>query len=187
MVTRKSGLLSPKEARLPANRFGAQAVMPICLILALAGAANPSGFPPAVAQEAKSLGLLKKIHAEVKEMGPYPGEDFIRKEFFIGSDDDDDTYKDNHVAILIQAVPPGEKMKIQVTYMEPSEGNPLVKIARRTKTITCLLEGDQVSLLTSEYEEKELARTSGEILQAVLGKKKLLREVGIKSFLSLPG
>ena len=141
---------------------------------------NPADSSLPGAPETKSQENLKRIFDEVKEMGPYPGENFILREFFTGNDDDDDTNKDNHVAILIQAVAPREKMKIQVTTMVPSEGNPRIKIAKSTKTIICFAERGEISLFSSDYEEKELAKTAAEILQAVVSKKRLLRENGIR-------
>ena len=183
----KSGLFSQREGRPPHKLRTFIASAAVFILFIFAAIANPADPSRPGTAEIKSLEILKKIFDEVKEMGPYPGENFIRKEFFTGSDDDDDTYKDNHVAILIQASPPREKMKIQVTYMVPSEGSPQVKIAKTTKTVICFVEGEKASLLSSDYEEKELAKTGAEILQAVVGKKRLLKESGIKQLRRFPG
>jgi hypothetical protein len=180
MKRRKAGLFPQKEGFSPYKTRALLAFAAAIILLTLIPAASPADSRRHGAPEAQSLKILKKIFDEVKEMGPYPGEDFIRRDFFTGSDDDDDTYKDNHVAILIQAASPLEKMKIQITIMVASEGSPLVKIASTTKNIICVVEGDKTSLQASDYDEKELAQTAAEILQAVVSKKRLLKENGIR-------
>jgi hypothetical protein len=187
MKRRKAGLFSQKEGFSSYKTRALLTFAAVIILLTLIPAASPADSPRHGAPEAKSLKILKKIFDEVKEMGPYAGEDFIRRDFFTGSDDDDDTYKDNHVAILIQAAAPLEKMKIQITIMVPSEGSPQVKIAKTTKNIICVVEGDKTSLQASDYEEKELAKTVAEILQAVVSKKRLLKENGIKQLRLFPG
>ncbi len=125
--------------------------------------------------QAKHLKILKQIYDEVKELGRYPGEDFIRREFFIGNEDDDDTNKNQHVAVLIQTIDGQEKMSIQVTAMEPSKENPQVKYATSSKSILCRVGKDALTIQTSDYDEPELERLASEILRAVLAKKKLLK------------
>jgi hypothetical protein len=111
----------------------------------------------------------------VKELGPYPGEDFIRREFFIGNEDDDDTNKNQHVVVLIQTIDGREKMRIQVTAMEPTKENPRVKYATESKSILCQAVANVMKIQTSDYDERELERLAAEILRAILGKKKLLK------------
>jgi hypothetical protein len=125
--------------------------------------------------EAKYLKIFKQIYDEVKELGPYPGEDFIRREFFIGNEDDDDTNKNQHVVVLIQTIDGREQMRIQVTTMEPTKENPQVKYATESKSILCQVMANVVTIQTSDYDERELERLAAEILRAILGKKKLLK------------
>jgi hypothetical protein len=127
----------------------------------------------------KSLEILKKIYDEVKELGAFPGEDFIKWEFFVGQDDDD-TNKNIHVAVLIQSTDAGEKMKVQVTFMEPSKANPRIKYAQETKSFVCLLAENGIKLAASDFNEKELKGIAPEILRAVLNKKKILREIAVR-------
>ncbi|MBM3285476.1 MAG: hypothetical protein FJY81_06345 [Candidatus Aminicenantes bacterium] len=122
----------------------------------------------------KYLETLKIIHDEVRELGAYPGENFIRGEFFIGSEDDDDTYKDIHVSILIQQQDIGEKMKVQVTSMEPGQGDRRVKYARSSKNLVCLIRGKNIELESSDFKEKDLAGLAEKVVRAVKAKKKLL-------------
>ncbi len=138
---------------------------------------SPTGVDCAekMATPAKHLKILKQIYDEVKELGRYPGEDFIRREFFIGNEDDDDTNKNQHVAVLIQTIEGQEKMRIQVTAMEPSKENPQVKYATLSKSMLCQVGANIVAIETSDYDKHELERLAAEILRAVLAKKKLLR------------
>lgn len=122
------------------------------------------------------LAILKKIYDEVKEMGPYPGESFILHEFFAGGPDDDDTNKDQHVVVLIQVVGGVEKMKIQVTTMERSKQDRTIKYAKDVKNISCLVAAATVKLQSSDYSEKEMSKLAPDILQAILNKKKLLKD-----------
>jgi hypothetical protein len=123
----------------------------------------------------KHLKILKQIYDEVKELGRYPGEDFIRREFFIGNEDDDDTNKNQHIVVLIQAVDGQEKMRLQMTAMEPSKENPQVKYATTSKSVLCQVGPDAVTIQASDYDEPELEKLAAEILRAVLAKKKLLK------------
>ena len=135
----------------------------------LAGAERPD-------REKDALTILKKIYVEVKEMGPYPGESFILHEFFAGGPDDDDTNKDQHVVVLIQVVGGVEKMRIQVTYMERTKQDRTIKYAKEVKNISCLVAADRIKIQSSDYSEKEMSKLAPDILQAVLNKKKLLKD-----------
>jgi hypothetical protein len=123
----------------------------------------------------RSLLALKTIRDEVKEMGARPGADFIQWEFFIGAPDDDDTNKTISVIVFIRTVGETEEMRIQVTYMERTPENPKVKLAKRTKSLVVVSEGDSVRVERSEFDASELPRLTEDILKAVRDKKRLLR------------
>jgi hypothetical protein len=131
-------------------------------------------YNPPQAPEKKYLTVLKEIHTEVKEMGPYAGQDFVQQAFFVG-EDDDDTNKDVHVSILIRALEQREKMTIRVTQMKKDRRNPQARLAGTTKDLICLVGGDEVEIQSSDYEEKEIAELVPEILTAVRNKKRLLK------------
>lgn len=122
--------------------------------------------------------IIKSIFDEVRELGAYPGESFTRREFFIGAEDDDDTYKDIHVSILIQRHGDVEKMRIRVTQMKPGQGDPRVKYAGISKTFVCLIGEKNLELESSDFKEKEIDNLAPEILRAVRNKKKLLSLCG---------
>jgi hypothetical protein len=135
---------------------------------------DPLSFAEQNHGETEYLKTLRQIYAEVKELGPYPGEGFVSREFFVG-EDDDDTNKNTHIVILIQNIEGQGKMKIQVTDMEPSQANPQVKYAKGVKKIACLVTGDNVSVQSSDYKERELEKLIPGILHAIQDKEKLLK------------
>ncbi len=124
----------------------------------------------------EALKVLKEVYAEVKEMGPYGDENYIKRDFFIGWDDDD-TNKDEHVVVLIQAIAGVEKMTIQVTYLERTRDNPKIKNAKAVKGLLAAVNKDRVEILNSDYAEKELKGLAAGILKAVLDKKNLLKNI----------
>lgn len=134
--------------------------------------------------EKQCIKILREIYDEVKELGPYPGEDFIRREFFVGKDDDD-TNKDQHVVVLIQNAQGQEKMRIQVTWMEPGKENPQVKYAGNVKNIWCVIIRNNITIQKSDYTERELDKSTPEILRAIRNKKKLLKQSRLAGFSSL--
>jgi hypothetical protein len=156
-------------------RFLLWASVVLGVFLSSAQALRVAFLTEQTAREAKHLRTLKQIYDEVKEMGRYPGEDFTRREFFIGNEDDDDTNKNQHVVVLIQNMDGQEKMRIQVTYMEPAKENPQVKYAKDVKSIFCQVVQDKVTIQTSDYNERELEKLALETLRAVQSKKKLLK------------
>jgi len=158
-------------------RFGSQRIFSRCLIWALVCIAIAAAAQslPAGAPGAETLQLLKKIYDEVKDFGPRPGEDFIKQDFFIGNDDDDDTNKDIHVSILIHEAEGRVKLKILVTYMERSRENSRVKIAKESKNVTCIVEKAGIRVENADYLDKELGPLAAEILKAVQNKKRLIR------------
>lgn len=121
----------------------------------------------------KALKIIKEIYREVKELGKYPGEEFIKREFFVG-EDDDDTNKDIHVLILIQKISNEERMTIQVTYMQQTHTNPIVRIAKSSRIIICVIEGEKIEFIKNDYDIKEMNSLLPEILRAIKDKKKIL-------------
>jgi len=155
--------------RLRAVRATAFVVL-LPTLLAAGLAALPS---PRKARDVPTL--LREIEKAVREIGGYPGEDFVRREFFLG-EGDDDTCKTHYVGILIKDDPEGPRMTIQVTRLEPSRDDPRVKYARDPKTIVCRLPADKAEAVKSDYSQAELERLLPELLRAVIDKKNLLKK-----------
>lgn len=120
--------------------------------------------------------VLLEIYQEMKEFENYPGCDFIKREFFVG-EDDDDTNKDIHVVILVQDLEEKEKLTIQVTYMERSKGKPVIGIAKNTKVFSFFVRDGLTEIVKSDYENEEMERVLSGVLQAIKNKKKLLKEI----------
>jgi hypothetical protein len=120
--------------------------------------------------------ILREIYLEMKDFDNYPGCDFIKREFFVG-EDDDDTNKDIHVVILVQNVDEKEKITIQVTYMERRKGKPVVGIAKSVKIITYFFVRDQVKIIKSDFYDKEKEFVLPGVLQSIKNKKKLLKDI----------
>ncbi|MGD9345785.1 MAG: hypothetical protein PVH84_07970 [Candidatus Aminicenantes bacterium] len=106
----------------------------------------------------------------------YPGCDFIKREFFVG-EDDDDTNKDIHVVILVQDVDAKDKVTIQVTYMERSKGRPVVGIAKYVKVLSFYVQEDRVEIIQSDFDREEKQIVFLGILRAIRDKKKLLNKI----------
>ena len=117
---------------------------------------------------------LMRVHDEVAELGRYPGQDFVRWDFFIGGPDDDDTNKDQHVVVLIEDGQVPRRMLLQVTQLERSRGDRNVKYARGTRRVLCFLENGKLEVRRSDYSDAELEELADGILRAVLDKKRLL-------------
>jgi hypothetical protein len=125
--------------------------------------------------------LLRKIHREIKDVGPLPGENFIHWEFFIGGEDDDDTNKNGSVVALIQDDGGTDKILLQVTTMEGRRGEGHVLFAGETKRISAVLSNGEFRLLRSDYAEHELTPLFTEMLDAILKKKKLMEGIRRRS------
>lgn len=140
-----------------------------------------SGLPDSISyagisgKKKDSSKILREIYREVKELGRFPGDDFIKREFFVG-EGDDDTYKDTHVLILIQNIDDKERITIQVTYLQHSENNPTIKYAKNVRSISYIFWGNKIDVIKSDYDEKECKKFLPKILHAIRGKKKLLKK-----------
>jgi hypothetical protein len=151
-------------------------VIACCLLLCLSEfviAVCPSVISPEKKDTSK---ILNEIYQEMKEFEKYPGCDFVKREFFVG-EDDDDTNKDIHVVILVQNVDKKEKVTIQVTYMERSKGRPVVGIAKYVKVLSFFIQDNQAEIIKCDFdtEGKELVLPG--VLQAIKNKKKLLKDL----------
>jgi hypothetical protein len=121
----------------------------------------------------RCLQILSRIHKEVKELGPYPGQDFIAWDFFIGQDDDD-TNKNIHAHVLIQSREEGERMALLINRLEPSPHDPKILLSKESREISCLVKDGRAEIVSSAYASEELERLLRGLLRAIKDKKKLL-------------
>jgi len=117
--------------------------------------------------------ILKEMYKEVVELGPYENEDFIKREFHIELDSDENN-SEEHVVFLIQGAGEKEKMIIQVTYFEVKRTR-IIKYAKDIKTILCHIKGDKIEIKKSDYSETEIKSLFPDILQGIRNKKKYLK------------
>jgi hypothetical protein len=162
--------------RLPSTQTASSGVIICCILLCLSELVFSAGISADSIEEKDTSKILREIYLETREFEKYPGCDFIKREFFVG-EDDDDTNKDIHVVILIQDVDEKEKITIQVTYMERRKGRPVIGIAKYVKVISYFVLGDQTEVIKSDFDDKEKGLVLPGVLQAIKNKKKLLKDI----------
>jgi len=123
--------------------------------------------------------ILKEMYKEVKELGSYGNDDFIKREFHMDLDGNWNN-KEEHVVVLIQSVGDKEKMTVQVTYFQPKR-NRFIKYAKDTKVVLCYIKRDEVEIKKCDYNEKEIKALLADILQGIRNKKKLLKLINKRS------
>jgi len=151
--------------------------MTAAAVLLVATLAFPWALPQSGAAAGKAAALLRRVYDEVRTFGtaaPLSASP-RQQDFFIGGPDDDDTNKDVHVAVLLYSAAGYEMMKIQVTTLERSLSDPRIKTARGSKAVACRLDGEGVTIISSELGEKDLVRTAKELLTAITDKKRLIK------------
>lgn len=159
----------------PAKKFLCSAIA-CCMFLCLSAFVFPKRLSVVSFKKKDTSKVLKEIYLQMKDFEKYPGCDFIKREFFVG-EDDDDTNKDIHVVILVQDVDEKEKITIQVTYMERSKGKPVIGIAKYVKILSFFIQEDQIEIIKSDFDAKEKEIVLPGVLQAIKNKKKLLKEI----------
>jgi len=118
--------------------------------------------------------LLLEIFNEVKELGFYENENFLRREFQMNLDGNDNN-KEEYIMVFSQKRDGVERMLVQVTYFKPEKDNWMIKHAVETKEIQCNLDGDDVNIRSCDYGEKEARNVLGEILKGIRSEKELLK------------
>ncbi len=131
------------------------------------------GFPMAKKTPSE---ILKNIYEEVKELGPYENEDFLRREFHMDLDGNA-TNKEEYVMVFSQKIDNIQKMVLQVTYFEQDKSSRYAKNAKETKEIKCELIGEDFKIKSCDYEGRKLNKVLSKILTGIQEKKKLLKLV----------
>lgn len=162
--------------KLPATPIASCCLIIFCLILCLSEFVFSMGISSFPIEEKDISKILREIYLEMRTFDKYPGCDFIKREFFVGKDDDD-TNKDIHVVIIVQDVDRKEKITIQVTYMERREGKPVIGIAKSAKIISYFVLDGQTEIIKSDFGNNEKEVVLPGVLQAIKNKKKLLKDI----------
>lgn len=123
---------------------------------------------------------LREIYREVLAMGPHPGQTIVHWDFFIG-EDDDDTNKNIHAAVIIAGERGARRMTVRISWMERLPGEPKAFRAGANKMLSCAIvengADDAARLVRTEFAEKEWAVLAKGLLKAIRDKKNLLRLV----------
>ena len=122
--------------------------------------------------------LLKEMYKEVVELGARKNENFIKREFHMELDKDENN-SEEHVVFLIQGSGDKEKMTIQVTYFEAKRTR-TIKYAKDVKTILCRIKGDRVEIKKSDYSKDDMKSLFPDILKGIRDKKKFLKLIDRK-------
>ena len=117
--------------------------------------------------------ILKEMYKEVVELGAYENDDFIKREFHVDLDSDENN-SEEHVVFLIQSEGDKEKMIIQVTYFEAKRTR-IIKYAKDIKTILCYVKGDKIEIKKCDYSENDIKSLFPDILKGIRNKKKYLK------------
>ena len=120
------------------------------------------------------IAYLTEIHAEVKELGNYENEAFVKREFHTELDGNREN-KEEHVVVLIYRVGDRERMLLQITYFASKRKGSPVKYPREIRVILCSLKEDNLEIKHCDYNEKEIESLLPDILQGIRDKKKILK------------
>jgi hypothetical protein len=117
---------------------------------------------------------LRQIYGEVKELGSYENEAFVKREFHINLDENQEN-KEEHVVVLIYRVGDRERMIIQVTYFTSTRKRSPIKYPKEIRVILCSLKEDNLEIKHCDYTEKEIESLLPDILQGIRKKKEILK------------
>ena len=120
--------------------------------------------------------ILKNIYEEVKELGPYENENFLRREFHMDLDGNA-TNKEEYVMVFSQKIDNIQKMVLQVTYFEQDKSSRFAKNAKETKEIKCELIEKDFKIKSCDYKENKLKKVLSKILTGIQEKKRILKLV----------
>jgi hypothetical protein len=135
-------------------------------------------FPEMILKrQKKPEGFLQEICQEVREMGSYPNENFIKREFHINLDGREEN-REEHVVVLIYPWEDREKMTVQVTYYEPLPHKRYIKVAKQIRSIYCCFSIGWFEIENSDYSPDEMKSLLPSILKGIRSKKKWMRLQG---------
>lgn len=123
---------------------------------------------------------IKEVYEEVRPAASVSAEGLKEWQSFLGKDEDD-TYKDDHLFIIIQEKENEVRLWIQITFLERDINNPRKQTAVGAKQIEASVDPKTKAVLIShnEFSPTEIETIFPQILRSIRDKKKLL---GIKFF-----
>ncbi len=121
---------------------------------------------------------IREIYQELRPVASVSPEGLREWQSFLGQDPDD-TYKDDHLFIIIQEKEKEVRVWIQITFLERDPNNPRKQTALGSKGIEATVDRqtETVSVGRNDFSADEVESIFPEILRSVREKKKLM---GIK-------
>jgi hypothetical protein len=124
-------------------------------------------------QAKRPADLLREIYKEVASLERFPNDSFIKGEFHINLDGNEEN-KEEHILVLNHFASGREKMLVQVTYYESRRKNSPVKYARSIREIECCIFDERVEIERCDYSEMEIKSLLPGILEGIRDTKKIL-------------
>jgi hypothetical protein len=155
--------------------------VPILLAFILnANSSSPNTDPKKkVSSHRNPQEFLMEIYKEIKELGGYEKDSFVKREFHMNLDHNEKN-KEEHVVVLTQSVENWEKMTVQVTYFKPKGKNKNIKLAQNVMLTLCFIQGKNIVIQQCDYKEDKRGEIFQEILKGIRHKKELLKLVNDK-------
>lgn len=122
----------------------------------------------------KWLQTLNRIYKEVAELGSYGQDDFIKREFFMELDGNQEN-KEEHVLILEKRIGERKEMLIQVTYFKTIRKNSPIKYADQVKEIVCNFLPENIEMVKCNYDQSLVPSLLAKILNGIRQKKEYLK------------
>jgi hypothetical protein len=130
-------------------------------------------FLDGTVQDRKSSDLLWEIYKEISELKHFENDSFIKGEFHINLDGDEEN-KEEHIVVLNHFAAGQEKMLLQVTYFESRRKNSPVKYAKCVREIECCVLEKRIEIKRCDYNKVEIISLLPGILEGIRDKKKIL-------------
>jgi len=124
-------------------------------------------------QARKSSDVLWEIYEEISELEPIKDDSFIKGEFHINLDGNEEN-KEEHIVVLNHFAEGQEKMLLQVTYYESRRKNSPVKYAKCVREIKCCILEERIEIESCDYHTIEISSLLPEILEGIRDTKKIL-------------
>jgi len=121
---------------------------------------------------------IREIYKEVRPAALVSPEGLREWQSFLGQDEDD-SYKDDHLFILILEKAEETVLWIQVTKFEAQADQSIIKKAKGSKLIKAVLKKEETIIEKNDFGPEEAGQILSEILRSIENKKKLL---GIRFF-----
>ena len=126
-----------------------------------------------VIQAKKPSDILWEIYEEVTGLDRFANDSFVKGEFHINLDGNEDN-KEEHIVVLNHFASGQEKLLLQVTYFESRRKNSPVKYAKYIREIECCVLDKRVEIERCDYSEVEINSLLPGILEGIRNKKKIL-------------